>query len=489
MSNNPFYALLEEIEEDIEQCSTPSLTEPAYYRPTTPENRVPAPTITPGKKKAKRKINSLMPAITPIKIADPGANRGKTATGFLHAARKALQAALEAEKKALGEEYIVDNGIQLVYNELETILENRPMEIEPTCLGNLELQAQLDQMNAKIDIIAAEIKEKGYKASQPNLAAQRSPREEILPQGKPKTFAEALKGPQAPTTAAQPPKITTFKDRRLILQGTARKGQKIDSLGLRNQINKAFKEKCQILTPVVGTVTISQKGGDIVLTTTEKFDAEFLKGNEAIWKPLFTFTRAIRDTTWSKVVAHMIPTSIFNVEGGMDLLQEEIQAFNGLNPITKPVWLSSPENRAKKMHGSVLLAFESKIEAEKALRNRLQIAGISVRTTEFILARPTDQCHRCQQFGHNERTCKKDPKCPICADNHPKRLHHCHICTSRGEKCIHSKIKCANCLGAHEATDKSCKAYQDTVEKAKKPARGKEPPLQPGFERFSHIQL
>ena len=74
----------------------------------------------------------------------------------------------------------------------------------------------------------------------------------------------------------------------------------------------------------------------------------------------------------------------------MDLLQEEIQAFNGLNPITKPVWLSSLENRAKKMHSSVLLAFESKIEAEKALRNRLQIAGISVRTTEFILARPTD---------------------------------------------------------------------------------------------------
>jgi hypothetical protein len=141
------------------------------------------------------------------------------------------------------------------------------------------------------------------------------------------------------------------------------------------------------------------------------------------------------------------------------------------------------------MHGSVLIAFESKIEAEKALRNRLQIAGISVRTTEFILARPTDQCHRCQQFGHNERTCKRDPICPICAGNHLKRLHHCHICTSRGEKCIHSKIKCTNCLGAHEATDRSCKAYQDTVEKAKKPARGKEPPLKPGFERFSHIQL
>ena len=51
---------------------------------------------------------------------------------------------------------------------------------------------------------------------------------------------------------------------------------------IRDQINKAFKEKAQILTPIVGTVTRSQKNGNIVLSITEKFDAEFLKKNEAI---------------------------------------------------------------------------------------------------------------------------------------------------------------------------------------------------------------
>ena len=55
----------------------------------------------------------------------------------------------------------------------------------------------------------------------------------------------------------------------------------------------------------------------------------------------------------------------------MKLLEDEIKTYNGLNPISQPRWLSSKENRDKKMHGSVVVYFESKAEAEKALRNRL----------------------------------------------------------------------------------------------------------------------
>ena len=80
----------------------------------------------------------------------------------------------------------------------------------------------------------------------------------------------------------------------------------------------------------------------------------------------------------------------------MELLEGEIRVFNGLNPITKPRWLSTPENRATKRHGSATVYFETKVEAKKALRNRLQIAGLSMRTTEYISTRPWDQCYRCQ---------------------------------------------------------------------------------------------
>ena len=90
------------------------------------------------------------------------------------------------------------------------------------------------------------------------------------------------------------------------------------------------------MTPVIGTVTKSLKGGDIVLSTTEKFDAEFLKKNEAIWKPLLNFNRAIKDTTWGKIVIYSIPTEIFNTKDGMALLEEEIRVYNRLDPIASP---------------------------------------------------------------------------------------------------------------------------------------------------------
>ena len=42
------------------------------------------------------------------------------------------------------------------------------------------------------------------------------------------------------------------------------------------------------------------------------------------------------------------------------------------------------------MHGSVVVYFETKNEAEKALRNRLQIAGRSMRTAEFKAVKSID---------------------------------------------------------------------------------------------------
>jgi hypothetical protein len=155
----------------------------------------------------------------------------------------------------------------------------------------------LDHINAKIDIIAAEIKESSYKAyippsqtateaargaTQAPIGATQAATSAKQPQEaskKPLSYAQALKRPQAQQAA---PKVTTYRERRLILQGTAKEYPVVDSRGLRDQINKAFTEKCQIVTPVIGTVTKSLKGGDIVLSTTEKFDAEFLKKNEAI---------------------------------------------------------------------------------------------------------------------------------------------------------------------------------------------------------------
>jgi hypothetical protein len=75
---------------------------------------------------------------------------------------------------------------------------------------------------------------------------------------------------------------------------------------------------------------------NIVLITIEQFSAEFLTQNKAIWEPYFRFKKSTRDTTWSKVVIHRIPMDIFGYQEGLDLLEEEIKIFNGLNPVIKP---------------------------------------------------------------------------------------------------------------------------------------------------------
>jgi hypothetical protein len=87
----------------------------------------------------------------------------------------------------------------------------------------------------------------------------------------------------------------------------------------------------------------------------------------------------------------------FGQDEGLDFLEEEIKIFNGLKPIIKPNWLSSVENRKTKKHASVIISFETKAEADKALRNRLYIAGISMRTVEYI---PKEKKRVPEKFSH-----------------------------------------------------------------------------------------
>jgi hypothetical protein len=215
---------------------------------------------------------------------------------------------------------------------------------------------------------------------------------------KPMSFADILKkGSKGPEpifsprnigipskTIPQKEKPATHKDRRLILNEATKQDEIIDSLKLRNQINKAFQDQKITAIPVIASVTKSFLGTNIVLTTTEQYSAEFLNQNKTIWESYFKFRNTTKDTPWHKVVIHGIPMDIFGQEEGLDFLEEEIKIFNGLKPIIKPNWLSSAENRKIKKHASVIVSFEIKAEADKALRNRLYIAGISMRTVECI---------------------------------------------------------------------------------------------------------
>ncbi|TVY22082.1 hypothetical protein LHYA1_G009215 [Lachnellula hyalina] len=99
---------------------------------------------------------------------------------------------------------------------------------------------------------------------------------------------------------------------------------------------------------------------------------------------------AQKDVTWHKIVAHGIPTSIFNHPEGMELVKDEIRTFNkGLTPLGQPYWITSAENRLKQTAGSVAIAFATPKEASAAVRNRLYIAGISIQCEKHYTTRPT----------------------------------------------------------------------------------------------------
>ncbi len=110
----------------------------------------------------------------------------------------------------------------------------------------------------------------------------------------------------------------------------------------------------------------------------------------------------------------------------------------------------------------MILAFTSDQEAKKAVRNCLIIAGVSVKTATYSVSKPTDQCIKCQQFGHHFAKCHNTVKCQICAQEHNTRLHNCILCSQveKGNTCIHTVLKCSNCQEMHRANSSECMTFK-----------------------------
>ena len=251
------------------------------------------------------------------------------------------------------------------------------------------------------------------------------------------------------------PKPINKASQRLVLIQSTSSNFSYTPLQMRNQINAAFLAK-GIKGPVIASVTQSLRNKNVVLTTTPTFTADFLVEKRSIWETIVPHSRFQKDQPWYKVIVHGIPTLDFNCPEGMDMIVDEIKTFNeGLNPIGKPYWMSSASTRATKRSGSVAISFATEEEASRAIRNRLYIAGISVRVEKLYSVAPTTQCQICQGFGHLDTYCRKDPICRLCAGSHSTKQHRCNTCKST-TGCDHLEPKCSNCRGTHPANSKTC---------------------------------
>jgi hypothetical protein len=188
-----------------------------------------------------------------------------------------------------------------------------------------------------------------------------------------------------------------YRDKRLILSPSDGVLQTFNPMRIRNAINDRFSAELSQTEPVVATVTKSYSQQSIVLTTTDQYSAKFLMENRKVWQSCMPSSHIQTDEKWGKIVVHGIPIEPFDMDGGIQLLQNEIETFNKPLKVKRIRWLSSEENMRTKKSASIVVHLQTTQMVEKAVAFRLKIAGLSLKAQKY--QEIFIQCERCQKAG------------------------------------------------------------------------------------------
>ena len=147
----------------------------------------------------------------------------------------------------------------------------------------------------------------------------------------------------------------------------------------------------------------------------------------------------------------------------MNLVLEEIKTFNkGLEPISQPYQATSKEKRdlGLQQAGLVVVASPTEIQANRAIKNRLFIAGIFTKVIKYYTISSTIQCTRYAGYGHLDSIYKKEPKYLLYSEGHVTKNYFCFIYKKKGKKCPHVITKYSNYLSTiYLASSKLCEVY------------------------------
>ena len=270
-----------------------------------------------------------------------------------------------------------------------------------------------------------------------------------------KELDNAIKSPWSVVQKKKPSSKESILEKRVIIT-LANPEVTINSQKTRDEINKAIG-----VTAVAAVART--RNNNIVITTTTKYNANILLENKEKWDSIIPQSSEIRkDEEWHKVVLHGVPIAAFP---DLATISEEIQQYNedlALEFRGKPFWLTTEEKRQTQRCGSAVIAFKTKEQAEKAIRYRLYVAGLSLRVDKFFTVAKTTQCPKCLTFGHLPNRCTRPTRCKYCAQTHDSKEHACADCGKKTE-CEHMQIKCANCGKAHLATAKHCEVFRSLL--------------------------
>ena len=426
---------------------------------TVYSSKLPVPTNANGATlHKKRKAIAISPQNSVINLESAIGNEI-----FIESLHNAITALQNAKKSA--PEVDIEDQIQVQINSIEQILTGNKVESE--------LEQKFNQLEAKLDSRLNETFSKildqlpncnQFTESEPspNNISDKSPTyAEITRKNLNIREHRSILQHRTDSNAETVNANNTFRSRRFILVGAKAKSDNFKAI--RDQINAKLQTKMDIstTTPIVAAITKSYYNQNTIITTTSQFEASVLAENEEIFEKFFDFQRSQLDSKWHKIIIHGVPIADFDSEQGMQLLKQEIELFNpGLQLIAPPRWISSNEKRQGKLHSSVTAAFDTEFARNKALRNKLFIAGNIMRTAAFEDIKITDQCGNCQRFGHRKIICKEEFKCQICAQKHYTYDHQ-----DLYKSDIGPREKCANCNQPHKANNKKCKIWLEVVEK------------------------
>jgi hypothetical protein len=239
---------------------------------------------------------------------------------------------------------------------------------------------------------------------------------------------------------------------------------------VRDAANHALTKAKAPANLKVSSANLNHRGNIILLAKDDCKAEDILRHKdvveEAIKKADPAAKRIQSGEHWTKIIVHSVDTTYFpDTPTGMEKLKAELETYNSIGELAcRPRYLSRPERRQGKANTSVVISLENRHQgaANHILRRGIMAMGVHHKTEKFYSARPWDQCPKCQGFGHQWQRCQARIACRICAQNHETRYHECNMCATKGKTCPYSKLVCANCGGAHVASDPKCEAKEAT---------------------------
>src|SRR6266567_3245596 len=264
-----------------------------------------------------------------------------------------------------------------------------------------------------------------------------------------------------PSSTSTRSKKKQLQERKLVLI-TDEKDQPLDTFSIRNKVNQLFALKLQVKKPVLASIVRTKGKQNILLTTTEEYNADFLVKYKEIWQNCFTFQREQKLEPWVQIIAHGVPTLPFLGEGGSKLLKEEIETFNPIVIQGLPRWISSSVKRhnPETRFGSIVFTVENEEKRQEILKQKeISVAGTATKVVKYLEVSPTTQCTSCQKFGHIGDRCSTRA-CRFCAAAHLSKDHSCSTCVITGKPCKHTTPLCINCKEKHFANSKDCETLK-----------------------------